>query len=74
MHYKLKHLIVSFMFRFIHLFNIYLVPSTYWISNKYLGTHEYLGSSLKCMNSMFSTCFFDFIFGYCCCYLAAKSC
>ena len=31
MHYKIKHLIVSFMFRFIHLFNIYLVPSTYRI-------------------------------------------
>ena len=31
MRYKIKHLIFSFMFRFIHLFNIYLVPSTYQI-------------------------------------------
>ena len=31
MHYTIKHLIFSLLFRFIHLLNIYLVPSTYQI-------------------------------------------
>ena len=31
MHYTIKHLIFSLLFSFIHLLNIYLVPSTYQI-------------------------------------------